>query len=39
MADFKFGDLQYVRPDIDAFEEKTKEFTQRESGMQKVMTK
>lgn len=29
MADFKFGDLQYVRPDIDAFEEKTKEFTQR----------
>ena len=25
MADFKFGDLQYVRPDIDAFEEKTKE--------------
>lgn len=29
MENFKFGTLQYVRPDIDAFEEKMKGFTKR----------
>lgn len=29
MKNFTFGTLEYVRPDVDAFEEKLKGFTER----------